>query len=189
MSSSTGTKKDAFSGYGQATNDANQLGANAANIYGSLAPQLESEAAHPQGYTPQQKSAINTAGQQSAGGSMAGAVGQGALMAARTRNAGAGANAIQQSGRQASENLSNVATGTERGSANLANQKQEAAQRGLEGLNSTELGGSLHALGLGNDYLHTAGAAPPSFWQQIATTGAKNLVNAGLDAGEGYAGF
>ena len=189
MSSSTGTKRDAFSGYGTATAASNQLGQNAQNIYGSLAPQLEAQAAHPEGYTHQQHSAINTAGQQSAGGSMAGATGQGALMAARTRNAGAGANAIQQGGRHASENLSKVATGTEIGSANLANEKQQAAQHGLEGLNSTELGGSLHALGLGNEALNVANQAKPSFWSQIAMTGAKNLVNAGADAGEGFAGF
>ena len=189
MSSSTGVKKDAFQGYGTATGANQQLGANAANIYGSLAPELESQAAHPAGYSPQQKAAINTAGQQSAGGSMAGATGQGALLAARTRNAGAAQNAIQQAGRQSSQNLSNVATGTERGSANLANERQMAAQKGLEGLNSTELGGSLNALGLSNQFLNTENQAKPSFWSQLATTGAKNLVNAGLDSAEGFAGF
>ena len=120
---------------------------------------------------------------------MAGATGQGALLAARTRNAGAAQNAIQQAGRQSSQNLSNVATGTERGSANLANERQMAAQKGLEGLNSTELGGSLNALGLSNQFLNTENQAKPSFWSQLATTGAKNLVNAGLDSAEGFAGF
>src|ERR1700687_1502936 len=188
MSSSTGVKKDAFQGYGTATNTSGQLGQNAQNIYGSLAPELEAQAAHPQGYTPQQTSAINTAGQQSAGGSMAGATGQGALLAARTRNAGAGANAIQQSGRNASDNLSRVATGTEIGSANLANEKQASAQKGLEGLNSTELGGSLHALGLGNEFLNTENQAKPTFWQMMAQKAGSNVLNAGLDSAEGYAG-
>lgn len=168
MSSSTGVKKDAFANYGAGSAANKQLGANAENIYGSLAPTLTAQMAHPEGYTPQQKSAINTAGQQSAGGSMSGATGQGALLAARTRNAGAGANAIQQSGRNASDELSKVATGTEIGSANLANEQQQNAMQGLEGLNKTELGGSLQALGLSNDALNTANQAKPSFWSQMA---------------------
>ena len=189
MSSSTGVKKDAFQQYGQAQAQNKGLAGNAQNIYGSLTPELQAQAAAPQGYTPQQKSAITTAGEQSAGGSMAGATGQGALLAARTRNAGAGANAIQQSGRNAGDQLSRVATGTEVGSANLANEQQQNAQKGLEGIAGTELGGSLNALGLGNQALNVENQAKPSFWSQLATTGAKNLVNAGLDAGEAGLGF
>lgn len=189
MSSSTGVKKDAFSNYGAGASANQQLGQNAQNIYGSLAPTLQAEAAHPEGYTPQQRAAQNTAAQQSAGGSMSGATGQGALLAARTRNAGAAQNAIQQSGRQASQNLSNAAVGTETNSANLANRQQQEALSGLGNLNSTELGGSLNALGMSNQALNIANQAKPSFWSQLATTGAKNLVNAGLDAGEGFAGF
>jgi len=171
MSSSTGTKKDTFANYGAGSAANKGLGANAQNLYGTLAPELQAQAAHPMGYTPQQKSAINTAGQQSAGGSMAGATGQGALLAARTRNAGAGANAIQQSGRNASDELSKVATGTEVGSADLANQQQQNAYKGLEGLNSAELGGSLQALGLSNQALDVGNRAQPSFWSKMANTG------------------
>ena len=168
MSSSTGTKKDTFANYGAGSAANKQLGANAENLYGTLAPTLTAQAVHPQGYTPQEKSAIKTAGEQSAGGSMAGATGQGALLAARTRNAGAGANAIQQSGRNASDELSKVATGTEVGSADLANQKQQNAEKGLGDLNKTELGGSLEALGLSNKALGVANEAQPSFWSRMA---------------------
>ena len=58
MSSSTGVKKDAFSGYGTASGTNQALGQNAANLYGSLAPELQSQAAAPQGYTPAQKAAL-----------------------------------------------------------------------------------------------------------------------------------
>ncbi len=167
-----GVQKDALKNYGTASGQNSQLAGNAQNIYGSLTPALESQAIAPQGYTPQEKSAATTAGQQSAGGSMAGATGQGALLAARTRNAGAGANAIQQAGRQSSENLSNAATGTEIGSANLAHQQQMNAQKGLEGIGSTELGGSLQALGLGNQSLGVADqAAANNPWMQLAKAG------------------
>ena len=189
MSSSTGVKKNAFQGYGTATGENQQLNANAANLYGSLAPQLEAQAAHPQGYTPTQKAAINTGAQQSAGGSMAGAVGQGALLAQRTRNAGAAQNAIQQAGRQSSQNLSNAAVGTEINNANLQEKQRSQALQGEQGLYGTELGGSLNALGLSNDFLKTLNQSQPSFWSQMATAGGKNLINAGLDAGEAAAGF
>ena len=185
MSSSTGVKKDAFSGYGTASGTNQSLGQNAQNLYGSLAPELQSQAAAPQGYTPAQKAAQTTAAQQSAGGSMSGAVGQGALLAARTRNAGAAQNAIQQAGRQSSQNLSNAAVGTEVRNADLQNQQREQAQHGLEGLNSTELGGSLNALGLSNQFLNTANQAKPSFWSQIAQSGAKNLINGAEDMAMG----
>jgi hypothetical protein len=189
MSNSTGVKTDAFKNYGTASGTSGALGQNAQNLYGSLAPTLQTEAVHPQGYTPSQKAAIDTSAQQSAGGSMSGATGQGALLAARTRNAGAAQNAIQQAGRQSSQNLSNAAVGTQVNNANLQQKQQQAGLSGLEGLNSTELGGSLNALGLSNQALNTANQAKPSFWSSIAQSGAKNLMNAGLDAGEGFAGF
>jgi hypothetical protein len=62
--------------------------ANAGNLFGSLAPQLTAEATNPQGYGAPTLAKIDTANKQTAGGTQAGAVGQGALLAARTRNAG-----------------------------------------------------------------------------------------------------
>src|SRR5690348_4147207 len=68
-----------------AQNASNQFGANANALYSTLAPELMSEAAHPSGFGPQELARMNTAAQQSAGGANAGAVGQGALLAQRTR--------------------------------------------------------------------------------------------------------
>ena len=183
MSSSSGVKKDAFANYGTATNTAGQLGANAANLYGSLAPELAAQAAHPQGLTPQQKAAQDTRAQQSAGGSMAGATGQGALLAARTRNAGAAQNAIQQAGRQSSENLSNAALSTEQQNASLQNSNQQRAIQGEQNLYDTELGGSMNALGLSNQSLQEANGVKQPFWQQYMLNAQKDAAAAASAGG------
>ena len=164
----------------------NTLTANAANIYGGLEPTLAAEAAHPAGYSPQQKSAMNTAAQQSAGGSNAGAVGQGGLYAARTRNAGGAQNAIGSAVRSSGANLSKAALGTEMGSANLANAHQQAGLGGLEGLNSTELSGGLGALGESNQALQGAGqSAANNPWMKLLLQG---MQTGGQVASAGLAG-
>lgn len=178
----SGVKKDAFANSGTALGQSNALGANAGAIYGPLSSQLQSQAAHPSGYTPNQMAAQNTAAQQSAGGSMAGTVGQGALLAARTRNAGAAQNAIAQGGRQASQNLSNAAVGTQVRDANLQQQNQHQATQGLEGLYGQELGGSQRALGLSDQALNTANQAKPTFWQNFAGQAASDALKAATAA-------
>jgi len=182
MASGTGVKKDAFKNYGIGQNLSNQLTAQASNIYGGLEPTLQAEAAHPMGFTPQAKAVINTAGQQSAGGSTAGAVGQGRLYATRTKNAGGAKAAIGQGVRSAGENLSNAAVGTEVKNAALQNQQQQAGLHGLQGLYGTELGEGENALGLSNQALNIASNAQPSFWQQLASNAANATLGVGAKA-------
>jgi hypothetical protein len=180
-----GVAKDALANSGTAGNMSNSLYGSASGISNALTPQLEAEAAHPAGYTPSQMAAQNTAAQQSAGGSMAGAVGQGSLLAARTRNQGAAQNAIAQSGRQASQNLSNEAVGTQVNNANLQQKQQQAGLSGLEGLYNTQLGGSESALGLSNSALNTANQADANNpWMKLLQSG----IAAGgkAAAGAGY---
>lgn len=186
---SSGTKKDAFSNYGAANNLSNDLTANASNIYAGLEPSLQVEAAHPQGFTPQAKAAMNTAAQQSAGGSTAGAIGQGRLYAARTKNAGGAKAAIGEGVRSAGQNLSNASVGTEVANANLQNKQQQAGLSGLSGLNSTELSGGLQGLGLSNQAIGLANQAGQSPWSKLAMGGLNNIVQGGLNAGEAFAGF
>lgn len=188
-SGGSGVKQQGFANVGRGQNLFGDLTNNANAIYGGLAPTLEAESAHPQGLTPQAKASINTAAQQSGGGSTAGAIGAGKLYSARTRNAGGAKAAVGEGVRAAGKNLSDAALNTEITSAKLANQQQEQAQRGLQGLYGTELSGGENALGLSNQALGITNQAKPSFWQQIATTGAKNLVNAGLDAAEAGSGI
>lgn len=178
MSSKVGTKTDAFANSGTAGAMSGQLGSNASGLYGGVANELQAQAAHPAGYTPSQMAAQNTAAQQSAGGSQAGTVGQGALMAARTRNAGAAQNAIAQGGRQASQNLSSAAVGNQTNNANLQQHQQQSAQQGLQGLYGTELGGSQSALGLSNQALNTANNSGQSFWQKMGYAAGQPIASA-----------
>ena len=119
---------------------------NANSLYGSLAPTLEGEIAHPAGYAPSDLSAMETGAQQSAGGSQAGAVGQGGLYAARTGNKGAAAAAIADASRGAGQQLSKNLLGIRSANANLKNEQQQAGISGLTNLTGLETGASNNAL-------------------------------------------
>ena len=119
----------------------------AAGVYGALAPQLESQMAHPAGFAPATLAAMDTGSEQSAGGAAAGAVGQGALRAARTRNAGGADAATAASTRAASETLSKGLLSTQLAQAHLQNQQQSQAQEGLGNLYSPATGASVNSLG------------------------------------------
>ena len=125
----------------------NQSSANAGALYGVLAPELESQIANPQGMSPTDLAAANTASQESAGGSEAAAVGQGALRAARTHNAGTADAAIGEGTRGASQALSKAALGTQLANARMKEGERQAATSGLEGLYGTNTGASVNALG------------------------------------------
>lgn len=187
--SGSGVKSDAFSNSGNALNLSNQLQGNAANIYGSVEPTLAAEAAHPQGYSPTDLAMLNTSAQQSAGGSQAGAVGQGALLASRTKNAGTADAAIAKSAENAGGLLSKAALGTQEANANLKQKQQQEGLSGMQSLYGTDLSGGENALGLSNSALDIANNAKPGFWQQMATTAGENLVNAGMDSAEARLGF
>lgn len=120
---------------------------NAQSLYGTLAPELESQAAHPAGFAPSDLAAQNTAAQQSAGGTQSAATGQAGLLAARTRNSGAASAATGKAARTGGELASEGALGTQIKNAQLKNQQQQQAQSGLASLYGTTLGGSNNALG------------------------------------------
>lgn len=124
-----------------------QLQGNTGNLYSDLVPQLQGDIAHPTGFTPQQEADMTTAAEQSAGGTQAGAVGQGGLLAARTRNAGAPAAAISEAAREAGRQLSKNTLGIKIASAGLANQKRAQALGEMGGLYGTSTSGANNALG------------------------------------------
>ena len=117
------------------------------SLYGNLMPQLEAEATHPAGIDPTTMAEMKTNQMQTAGGSNAGAVGQGSLLAGRTRNAGTADAAIEAGSRHSGEQLSNANLETDLANESLKNKQQQAGLSGLEGLNSTDLSGSLGATG------------------------------------------
>lgn len=151
-----GFSQDASSLYGTSAG-------NSQGLYGQLQPAFTAEATNPQGFAPKDLAAMNTASQQSIGGSTAGAVGEGDLTAARTRNAGgfqaANSEAVRSGQRQLSEN----ALGVQGENAKL---KESQRQAGLSGLSDLYSGNQSQALGA----LH-------------AGTGAVNAETGAVDAG------
>lgn len=134
-----------------AANSANNISSTAAggagNLYGVLAPELESEIANPSGFGPAEMAQMETAQQQSAGGAEGAAEGAGDLEAARTRNAGGAQAAIASGARSADKTLSQGVLGTQIANAKLKAQQQQEATGGLENLYNTEEGSSIGALG------------------------------------------
>lgn len=128
--------------------NSNTLTGNAQGVYQNLAPSLTIEALHPAGFSPDQMAGFNTAAQQSAGGGMSAAVGQGGLLAARLRNKGAPAAAIADAARKSSETLGSEALGVQGQDASLKNSEQQAGFSGLEGVYGTNVSGSNGALGI-----------------------------------------
>ena len=130
-----------------AQNISSTAAGNAGALYGTLAPQLEAEAAHPAGFAPADLAAMDTSVQQSAGGTQAAATGAGGLMAARTRNAGAPMAAVAKAARTGGEIASEGALGTQIKNAGLEESQRQAANSELGNLYGVNQGSSVNALG------------------------------------------
>lgn len=91
-----------------------------------------------------------TAGGQSVGGSVAGAVGQGALSAARTNNAGGYTAALDDSASQGIDKNADIALGVQNQDAQIARQNQQFGLQGLSNIYSGASGRQLDALNTAN---------------------------------------
>lgn len=127
-------------------NSKQQLGA-ATNISSLLVPTLQSTLANPQGINPTDMARIRTSNKQGAGGSAAAAVGDGALRAARTRNAGAMPAAVAEGVRHAGEQLSQADLAADLEDQKLKQVQRAGAQQGLQGLYGQTLAGGNDSLG------------------------------------------
>lgn len=131
----------------------NQALTNSNAIFNALMPQYEAEATNPSGYGASGIAAMDTAAQQSTGGSTAGAVGKLNQMAARTRNKGgfqiAGDEAARQGARQNSQEAVQVQSANEQ----LKQQQKQAGLVGEAGLYGENLSTILGALGAENSSL------------------------------------
>jgi hypothetical protein len=153
-------------------------GSTAAQIGSSLIPGLEQQAQHPTGYDPTQKNNMLVASQEAVGGSGSGITGQANLEAARTRNAGGFARALDEAQRKRGRQLSSNALGIENEDARIGLQRQNEAQRMLAGLYGTDTSNQLKAMGLENEDLNTALEAGKSGWQQNAMNWINTITGA-----------
>jgi hypothetical protein len=127
--------------FGTASGDSSTLGGRASAINNGMMPTLLNDAAGKGGLTPGQMATMNTASQQSVGGSNSGIAGQAGLTGGRTGNPGSMVNAIGSADRGNARNLSNDALKTQEYSTNLAQQKQQAAMGELGKLYGTNVQG------------------------------------------------
>ena len=151
-----GTTQNAEGGFGSTQKMGETANVRGQNIYNELFPQLSSEATNPQGYGQIGLNAMNTANQESIGGSNASAAGEGNLAAARTRNAGGFQPAVSESNRAGARQLSTNALGIQAGNENMRQKQQQAALGALQGLYGTQMNTALGAQNAGIGYLNAA---------------------------------
>jgi len=160
-----------------------QLFGGSQALYGQLAPQLTAQAANPQGFGPEGLARLDTAAQQSAGGGQAAATGAAALEDSRTRNAGGSGMALAKAARQSGKNLTDATLQTRIANEGLKEEQRSGAQKGLEGLYGTNVGGGNQALsGVASNVNANAN-------QEDASWGwAKNILQPVLSAAGKFAG-
>lgn len=139
---------------------------NANDLYSKLFPTFQAEATNPQGFAPGDLAAMNTANQQSVGGSTAGAVGEGDLAGARTRNSGSFAPALDEAVRSGERTASENAVGIQGENAALKESQRQAGIAGLSGLYGQNNSDMLSALGLSNSSTNALTTAGQSGWFQ-----------------------
>jgi len=184
---SSGVKSDDLANSGTANTAATGYGSNAAGLYGSLAPAYSAMAFNPQGYGATNLAKMNTASQQSLGGSNAGVTGQAGLQAARTRNAGGSAAVLDAASQNAMRQNSENAVGTDVANANLQQKQQGEGLAGLSSLYGQNVNAELGEQGVSNQALGQA-AQIQNPWSQLGMNALKDVVNSGLNTGEAWAG-
>lgn len=125
----------------------------ASSLYGFLDPALASDVTNPQGYGTDLP-AINTASQQSLGGSTAGITGEGNLEAARTRNVGGFQAGAGTAARTNAKQLSQNALQVQERNAMLKQAQRDSALSALQRLYGIDQATAAQYLGLSNSALN-----------------------------------
>jgi hypothetical protein len=160
-----------------ATGTGNQFGQEGQQIASSIIPGLEQEATHPTGFDPTTLNNMRVGSAQALGGATSGITGEANLEAARTRNAGGFAAALDEAARQRMRQASSNELGIQTNNANLANEKQMQAQKELAGLYGTDTSNQLKSMGLANEDLNTELGADKTGWVQNVEGGINSLAN------------
>jgi len=176
---------------GQAATTASTTGGNygnaAAGIGASIVPTLETQATNPTGYSSTDINDMLVSGAQAAGGVNSGITGQANQTAARTRNAGGFATALDEASRQKNRQLSGNALDVMNQNAKLKQAKQEEALNQLQGLYGTDVTAQMRAMGLVPEDINSGVNAGNSGWLQN-TIGVINALG-GAARGAGSLGL
>jgi len=138
-------------GYNAATTAANigaGYGAGAAGVNSQLLPFLTRELNSPQGFTQQQTGSMLDAAEGGAGGSTAGLTTEANLATARNRNSGGFSGALDDAARQKDKALAGTSEGIAANNANLQQEQQQNAAKGLMGEQGMDQDAQLKAMGL-----------------------------------------
>ena len=182
MGGHNGIKGDLLNNMTTANNLGNQYNSQALGISSALTPTLTAQMVNPQGYSPTTMGQMQTAAEQTAGGTNAGIAGAAGLRAARTRNMGSGQAATAEAGRGAGQELSQINAGIQTNNANLKAKQQAEAESGLGKMYGEDVGAGEGALGLSNSSLASAGNLK-NFWQDYLLNAQKEESSMAAAAG------
>ena len=167
---------------------AGKAGYDASQVGSSFIPGLEREAQNPVGFTPIQKNRQLVAGAEAIGGVNAGLTGEAKLASARTRNAGGFAPALDEAARIKSRQLGTNALNVENEDARLAQEKQQFAQKQLQGLYGLDTTNQLKAMGLSDEAIAEELKAGQTGWQQNAMGWIQAIKPGGKVGGASFGG-
>ena len=131
-------------------------GSDAAAVNSQLFPFLTRELNSPQGFTQQQTGAMLGAAEGGAGGATAGLTTEANLSSARNRNSGGFSGALDAAARQQGKTLAGVGEGIAAKNAELQQEQQQNAARGLGQMQGLDTNAQLRAMGLVPEDLKTA---------------------------------
>lgn len=162
-----------------------QYGAASDTLSGQLTPIYSQMATNPQGMTPGEINDAKTATMQSTGGSVAGAVGEGNLEAARTGNAGGYQAALRDAARRGIATNADKSLAVQNANTVLKEGQRDQGVSGLQGLQSQDQAATLSAMGLDTGAINAQTEAGKSGWFQSMT----GLINALSNAGNAASKF
>jgi hypothetical protein len=157
-----GANKQLLSNSGKGQYHSDQLSGKADAITDFATPVLEGDVNNPKGYSPQQLAYMNTASQQSLGGSTAGITGEANLEAARTRNAGGFQGVAGSAARASQRQLSQNAVGIQKSQADVQLQQRDQAIKSLMSLYGIDENTALGYLGASTTALHDENQSHPN---------------------------
>lgn len=158
------------------------LGSEASGISGQIIPGLEREAANPTGFGAQDVNNMLVAGGEAVGGANAGITGEANLEAARTRNAGGFANALDEAARIKSRQLSRNALDVSNANALQKQKQQMFAQGELRDIMQSDRANQLRAMGMSEEAIANELKAGQQGWVQNTLNTIKTLTGGAADA-------
>lgn len=141
-------------------------GSSAADVNSALEPFLTRELTAPSGFSQQDLTAMQTAGEAGAGGVTGGIQSKLNQEAAASGNASGFAAAGDELARERGKAAASAGENIAAQNAEVKQKQQQSAAEGLRGLYGTDVGAQMQSMGLGNEAINTEINAGKSGWLQ-----------------------